>query len=539
MRILINSVFLTVLLICHCKCSKNHDDDHQHPYFATVPAKNPEEIKTEYWYATARKILENKLEEKLNENEAKNIIFFIGDGMDFQTTAATRMYLGAEENVLSFEKFPHFGMSVTYCVDRKVADSACSATAYLSGVKGNYGTIGVNANVKRYDCAAGLDEQSHTDSIVRWAQNEGKSTGFVTTTKVTHATPAGVYSHTADRYWENDDEVKKGNCDPKVVDDIAKQLIYSPTGSNLNVIMGGGRKMFLDKSITDEEGVPGLRTDGKNYINEWKTLQSDKNRRFEYVWNKTALNKIDYANTDYLMALFEADHCQYNLDIKNNNLVEEPTLTEMVEAAIKILKKNDKGFFLFVEGGRIDTAHHDAFIKHALEETAEMARAVEKAIELTDDSDTLIVVSADHGHTLTYNGYAERGNNIFGMAGVSDEDGIPYTTLSYANGRGYYNTYNENGGRKDPSQENLEALDYKFPATVPLNVESHGGGHVGVWAKGPHSHMFIGNYEQNAIPYLMAYAGKLGPYGKASAIIQIISPILLLISILLSIKNLF
>lgn len=70
-----------------------------------------------------------------------------------------------------------------------VADSACSATAYLTGVKGNYGTIGVNANVKRYDCSAALNEESQTQSIVRWAQNEGKATGFVTTTKVTHATP--------------------------------------------------------------------------------------------------------------------------------------------------------------------------------------------------------------------------------------------------------------------------------------------------------------------------------------------------------------
>lgn len=77
-----------------------------------MPAKNPEELKTEYWYKSAQKILNDKLKQKLNENVAKNIIFFIGDGMDFQTTAATRMYLGAEETELSFEKFPHFGMSV-------------------------------------------------------------------------------------------------------------------------------------------------------------------------------------------------------------------------------------------------------------------------------------------------------------------------------------------------------------------------------------------------------------------------------------------
>lgn len=169
--------------------------------------------------------------------------------------------------------------------------------------------------------------------------------------------------------------------------------------------MGGGRRELLDKKITDEEGVKGARTDGANFIETWQTLQKDKNRQYEYVWNKTALNKVD-KNTDYLMGLFESDHCRYNLDITKEKLKEEPTLTEMVEAAIKVLKKNEKGFFLFVEGGRIDTAHHDAFVQHALEETAEMARAVEKAVKLTNETETLIVVSSDHGHTLTYNGYA-------------------------------------------------------------------------------------------------------------------------------------
>lgn len=169
--------------------------------------------------------------------------------------------------------------------------------------------------------------------------------------------------------------------------------------------MGGGRKELLDKTLKDEEGHMGVRTDGQNFIETWQKLQNDKNRKFEYVWNKTALNKVD-DETEYLMGLFESDHCRYNLDIQKEELKEEPTLTEMVQAAIRVLKKNENGFFLFVEGGRIDTAHHDAFVQHALEETAEMARAVEQAIILTNSSETLIVVSADHGHTLTYNGYA-------------------------------------------------------------------------------------------------------------------------------------
>ncbi|CAM6031706.1 unnamed protein product, partial [Sphagnum compactum] len=473
-----------------------------------------EEVSSEYWYKNAENIIKQKLETKLNTNDAKNIIFFIGDGLDFQTIAATRMYLGGEETELSFEKFPYFGISATYCVNRKVADSACSATAYLTGVKSNYGTIGLTAAVKRYDCEAGLNTSTHTESIARWAQLQGKATGFVTTTRVTHASPAGIYANTANRYWENDVEVKKNKCDPTKVNDITQQLLYSPTGQNLNVIMGGGRRMFLDKSMKDEENQKGSRNDGKNYIQTWKDIQASKNRNYEYVWNSTGLKGIDYKKTDYLMGLFETDHCYYNLDIKNEKLNEEPTLTEMVEAAIKVLQKSKDGFFLFVEGGRIDTAHHDAFVKRALEDTAEMARAVEKSIELTNEKDTLIVVSADHSHTLMYNGYAPRGSNVLGIADKDASDGLPYLTLSYANGPGYHNTYEETGGRKDPRTQDLDDPSFRSHATVPLNVETHGGDHVGVWARGPFSHIFVGTYEQNALPYLMAYAAKLGPYSN-------------------------
>ena len=92
-------------------------------------------------------------------------------------------------------------------MNRQVADSACTATAYLGGVKGNYGTIGVNAHVPRYDCNAGQNPAYWVDSIGKWAQDAGKDAGFVTTSRVTHASPAGVYAHTAQRGWENDAEI--------------------------------------------------------------------------------------------------------------------------------------------------------------------------------------------------------------------------------------------------------------------------------------------------------------------------------------------
>lgn len=89
-----------------------------------------------------------------------------------------------------------------------------------------------------------------------------------------------------------------------------------------------------------------------------------------------------------------------------------------------------------MEGGRIDTAHHETKAHKALDETVQFSEAVQRAVDLTNAEETLIVVTSDHAHTMSLAGYAERGNDIFGMAGVGTDD-IPYTTLSYANGPGY------------------------------------------------------------------------------------------------------
>lgn len=110
----------------------------------------------------------------------------------------------------------------------------------------------------------------------------------------------------------------------------------------------------------------------------------------------------------------------------------------MTEKAIKILQKDPNGFFLFVEGGQIDFGHHEDQAMKALDETVEFAKAIKLAASLTDESDTLIVVTADHAHTMSMSGYPARGTNILGIYGKS-KDNLPYSTLSYANGPGYRN----------------------------------------------------------------------------------------------------
>ncbi|XP_001663535.2 membrane-bound alkaline phosphatase [Aedes aegypti] len=489
-------------------------DDHYHPSFPeeekSTRTRNANQEQTiEYWKEHAKQTVDTLVNRKENTNVAKNVIMFLGDGMSISTVAMARVYAGGEERQLSFEKFPHIGMSKTYCVDYQVADSACTATAYLTGVKGNYETIGVNAQVPSYHCTAQLDLNTHTHSIAKWAMDVGKDAGLVTTTRVTHASPSGVYAHIANRDWESDNYIRTDGCNPDLIDDIAKQLIHGETGKRLKVIMGGGRREFLDTDLDPEYGTRGYRRDNRNLIQEWLDMAGGAENR-TFVWNKQDLFRVDTTRTDKLLALFEPSHCAYNLDRVHQEMEGEPTLAEMVDRATDILSKNDKGFFLFVEGGRIDHGHHDTWGRLAIDETVQFSEAIELARKKFSEEDTLIVVTSDHSHAVSFSGYPSRTNDIFGAAGTAS-DGLPYMTLSYANGRGYYDHIDlETKGRKDIRKLDTTADYFRFPATLPVDSETHGGEDVAVYASGPWAHLFTGSYEQNTIPHMMAYALCVG-----------------------------
>ncbi|XP_052862631.1 membrane-bound alkaline phosphatase-like [Anopheles cruzii] len=500
----------------HSRQDKKAGPSPPNPKQSSEPEQGFEEREREsvFWFEQGQETLVRKLGETHNTNHAKNVIFFIGDGMSSQTSAATRMYLGNEANTLSFEHFKDTGTVRTYCVNRQVPDSSCTATAYLSGVKINYGMVNIAASVQRYACDY---DQNATEfeGLLRWAQDAGKSTGIVTTTKITHATPAGAYASSTNRYWENDVEVGDSGCNPEDVEDIGEQLVGKELALRFNVVMGGGRGNLLPEETLDEEGHHGYRRDGKNLIEAWKQAHQSMGK-WEYVWNRDQLLGVDVKNTDYLLGLFETGHMKYNLEVQESAeaMALEPTLEEMTQMAIRMLEKNPKGYVLFVEGGLIDVAHHETWSRLALDETAEYAKAIGTARAATNEQDTLIVVSADHTHTLTYNGYPKRGNDILGLGDVSDEDFLPFTTLSYANGASYYWTYTpENHGvREDVSKYDYRQMNHRYMAMVPLDAETHGGDDVTFWASGPMSHLFRGTYEQNTIPLLISYIAQIGDY---------------------------
>ncbi|CAG9103073.1 unnamed protein product [Plutella xylostella] len=445
----------------------------------------------------------------LNTRVAKNVILFLGDGMSVATLAATRTYLGnrhgysGEELKLSFEAFPYTGLAKTYCVDNNVADSACSGTAYLSGVKANSGTVGLSGAVRKGDCEAQRTGKHSVTGVMDWAQRVGKATGVVTTTRVTHATPAAAYAHSADRRWESDADVPAGvHCE-----DIASQLVRGSVGSKIDVVLGGGRRNFYPDTEKDTDGVSGHRKDKKNLIKEWMKKKESLGAKPKYVHDKKGLMKLNETQFNSVLGLFSSEHMPYHLEANEDVY---PTLTEMTLKAIDVLKKKKEGFFLFVEGGRIDTAHHETKARKALDETAELAKAVEAAMKEVDPEDTLIVVTSDHSHTMTYNGYSKRGSDILGFVNKQNaSDSLPYTTLSYATGPGY-KTNDNNYLRHNLLDDDLSSANYTYPSLFPLGRETHGGEDVAVFARGPWAHLFTGNYEQNYLPHALAFAACIG-----------------------------
>lgn len=260
----------------------------------------------------------------------------------------------------------------------------------------------------------------------------------------------GVYAHIAHRDWENDAEVSKAGADPTKCPDIAAQMVHGETGRYLNVMLGGGRSEFLPKSERDEEDSQGLREDGRDLIEEWKVEK--RGSSYEYVSNRSGLLNVP-DDTEYVLGLFHESHIDYNV---NRDPVKTPSLAEMTEKAIKLLSHGENGYFLFVEGGRIDHAHHSTKARKALDETIEFHKAIQAAVDMTNPEDTLIVVTSDHAHTMSLNGYPDRGNDILGIAGEG-RDNLPYTTLSYSNGPGYRKEVD--GHRHDVSNDDLSMLE--------------------------------------------------------------------------------
>jgi alkaline phosphatase len=486
------------------------------PAFAAEPAvKGPESV--DDWWQAGQQFVADSKKVFPNARKAKNVILFVGDGMGISTVTAARILDGqmkgntGEENRLFFENMPYLGLSKTYSWDQQTPDSAPTMTAMVTGYKAREGQLSVNQNTARGECDAAVIAANSLPTILEQAAAAGKATGVVSTARITHATPAATYSHTSVRDWEHNGQVASacaGVANP--VKDIARQLIeLSPAvKKSLKVAMGGGREYFRSNTQFDPENTTrkGLRTDGRDLTAEWVNTRGAGSK---FVFDKAGFDAANPANTNFLLGLFERSHMQYAAD-RNDTPSGEPSLTDMTEKSITMLEKEKNGFFLHVEAGRIDHAHHAGNAKRALLDTIEFANAIKKAYEMTDPKETLIIVTADHSHVFTIAGYPHRGNDILGLSAevpavdgnapspTLASDGLPYTTLGYQNGPGAVS-----GARADLNSIDTAALDYMQQAVVPMGSETHAGEDVAIYASGPKAYLVRGSMEQNWIYHVM------------------------------------
>ncbi len=155
----------------------------------------------------------------------------------------------------------------------------------------------------------------------------------------------------------------------------------------------------------------GSRIDNRHLINDWTSKMERDKKKYKFLWNADDLRNLDVNAYDHVLGLFSYDHLQFEL-LRNKD--KEPSLSEMTEKAIKILSRNPNGFFLLVEGARIDHGHHNSQAKISLHEFAEFDESIRVGLKLTSLNNTQITVTADHSHTFTIGGYSNRGNSIFG-----------------------------------------------------------------------------------------------------------------------------
>ncbi len=482
------------------------------------------------WYRAGREAVARAKARVGPQPRARNVILFVGDGMGIATVTAARILEGqrrgasGEENQLAFETLPFTALAKTYNTDFQVPDSAGTMTALVTGAKTRAGVLAVDEGVARGDFAA--TGKGSLPTLLEQAEERGLWTGIVTTTTVTHATPAACYAHSPEREWENDAKLPPA---ARAADfpDIARQLVAFAHGDGIDVVLGGGRAHFLPEGAPEPErpGPGGVREDGRDLVRAWR-------ERFPagaYVWSRTQLEAVDGRSVRPVLGLFEPSHMQWEAD-RAGDAGGEPSLTEMTAKALDVLERGPKGFFLMVEGGRIDHGHHAGNAYRALGDTIELSNAVRLAQQRTKPDETLIVVTSDHGHTLTISGYPRRGNPILGLVVGSSGEGLsadaaaldksdrPYTTLSYANGPGYPGaspaqpegpkrfphrlgeTQKIRGvtrGRPDLAAVETGAPGYLQESAVPLASETHGGEDVPIYAGGPGAALFHGAQEQS------------------------------------------
>ena len=462
----------------------------------TPPASNPSTA------ATAQGV--NAVDQR-----AKNVIFFLGDGMGINTLTAARIFAAGEDGELAIDRLPESAFVKTFSNDAQVTDSAASMAAYMTGVKQNNNVVSMSFGTRAI--APGKDANGNAlvsrcengtaaVTLLELAKRRGMAVGVVTNTSVTDATPASTYAHA---------------CHRKLETDIAASLVSGGAGYNpalgargLDVLFGGGAQHFTPFA------KGGKRADNRDLLAELGS------KGFRVVSDTAQFDALQPGQP--AVGLFAPNHMNFDA---TRDPARQPALPAMATKAIDLLASNKNGFFLMIEGGLIDHALHATLGKRALQETVTYNAALQAAIDRMEALDpglkhTLIVATADHDHTLILNGYAARTGKTTptnpGVIGLVrnadgkpalDGKGQPYTIIGFGTGE------QRHAGDRTAhlTDEVVTRDDYHQEAVVRTRTgaETHGGSDVYLGATGANAELFRGTIDNTRVFNLIKTAAGL------------------------------
>ncbi|MFC5711962.1 alkaline phosphatase [Thalassorhabdus alkalitolerans] len=400
------------------------------------------------------------------QENVENVIYLIPDGFSTGYNATYRYY--KEDGSPVWDSFLT-GMMTTHSNDHRITDSAAAGTAMATGVKTNNGVVGQSP------------EGEDLKSILEAADEDGKSTGLVANSTITHATPAVFASNVDSR--SNQEEIARQCIDDGVVD----------------VILGGGKDYFLP----EEEG-------GKQP--ERHLIDEAKEKEYQFVENRDQLLDIEEGS---ILGLFADNAMEPELHREGTN---EPSLAEMTSSAIDVLSQNEDGFFLMVEGSQIDWAGHANDAAWAMSDTEAFEEAVMEAIDFADqDGETLVVVVGDHDTGgISLGGENTKSTEIEMLRDVTatgeymanqlneDRSNVKEVIQEYAN-------IDITGEEAENIQEYADpvlAINHVISnyAGVGWSSTDHTGEEVPLYAYGPGSELLTGLVDNTDVPKAMAEA---------------------------------
>ncbi|TAD94778.1 MAG: alkaline phosphatase [Bacteroidetes bacterium] len=305
----------------------------------------------------------------------KNIIFMLGDGMGL-----AQMYAGmtANKGKLNLENASHTGLHKTYSSDGYITDSAAGATAFSAGVK-------------TYNAAIGMDKDSlAVKTILEYAEEKGLATGLVATSTITHASPASFIAHKKHR-----------NMYEAIATDFLK--------TDIDVFIGGGKDHFSK------------RKDGKNLLVELK------NKGYQVLENIDEIAKVKSGKLAGLVAAEQPARYSEGRD---------EMLSKATKTAINLLKQNEKGFFLMIEGSQIDWGGHANDLRYVVEEMLDFDKVIGEVFEFAaKDGETLVIITADHETGgLTLNGGSIAQAKVRGIFTSSYHTAVPVPVYAFGVG---------------------------------------------------------------------------------------------------------